>query len=306
MINRLFVDIYGNVGSNVQDTSSAMATICKRYCNDIYFDILKRINWKDINDSYTFSTVAGTSDYALPQNFGKEVYVFNSSTNVELSPITMQELVRDYADGLSSSGDIARYLIVNKPVKKQPTSSSTLSIVSSSASDTTQSVYIVGIDSNEVELSEEVVITGTTPVASVNSYTSIRSISKSAITTGRITITSNSGAVTVAVMSPNDKAYSVVSVRLHYTPTSVVTISMPYIINPYPLVNSYDQPVIDCADVIELGATMMAWRYKRQFSKATDYERQYEKALDTLVWNNENSFNQGHFFGTLPYPRDNY
>lgn len=306
MINRIFVDIYGNVGSNVQDTSTATATIAKRYCNDIYFDILKRINWQDIDDDFTFNTVAGTSDYVLKQNFGKEVYVFNTSTNTELSPITLQELARDYASGISSSGEVQRYIILNKPVRNQPSSSSTLSIVSSSASDTTQTVYITGLDGNSLQVSESVTLTGTTPAVTTNSYSEIRSISKSATTIGSITITANSGATTIAIMSPNDKAYSVKVVRLHYTPTSVQTIAMPYIINPYPMSNDYDQPVIDCGDVIELGATMMLWRYKRQFDKAADYESQYEKALDTLIWNTENSFNQGHFFGILPYPRDDY
>lgn len=306
MINRVFINIYGNVGNNVQDTSSPMQSIIKTYVNDIYFDLLKRINWQDINDDYTFDTVAGTRDYVLPGNFGKEVYVFNQNTNTEISPISMQELVRDYPSGLNSQGDIQRYLIINKPVRNQPSSASTLSIVSSSASDSTQSVRIKGIDSNDVELDETVTLNGTTPATTSNSYKEIRSISKSATTVGRITITSNSGAVTNAILAPADLAYQIKAIRLHYTPTSVVTIAVPYLIDPYPLVNDYDQPVIDCSDVLELGATMKAWRYKRQFAKATEYERQYEKAVDTLIWNNENNFNQGHYFGILPYPRDNY
>lgn len=306
MNNRLFINIYGNVGTNIQDTSTGTQTVIKTYANDIYFDILKRINWQDIDDDYTFNTVAGTQDYVLPNNFGKEVYVFNANTNTEISPITMQELIRDYASSLSTSGDIARYLTLNKQVRQQPSSSSVLSIVSTSAADSTQVVRVKGTNSLGVELDETVTLTGTTPVDTSNSYTEIRSITKSATTTGYITITSNSGAVTVAVLSSADLAYSVNVVRLHYVPTSVQTISMPYLIRPMPMVSDYDQPVIDCADVIELGATMKAWRYKRQFSKAAEYERQYERAIDTLVWDKENSFNQGHFFGVLPYPRDDY
>lgn len=306
MNNRIFVNIYGNVGTNIQDTSTGTQSVIKNYVNDIYFDILKRINWQDIDDDYTFPTVADQQDYVLPTNFGKEVYVFNSSTNTEISPITMQELVRDYAGSLSLSGDVARYIILNKQVRKQPTSSSVLDIVSSSASDSTQVVRVKGTNSLGVELDETVTLTGTTPVNTANSYTEIRSITKSATTTGYITITSNSSAVTVAVLAAADLAYSVNVIRLHYIPTSVQTISLPYLIRPMPMVSDYDQPVLDCADVIELGATMKAWRYKRQFSKATDYERQYERAIDTLVWDKENSYNQGHFFGILPYPRDDY
>lgn len=306
MNNRIFVNIYGNVGTNIQDTSTGTQSVIKNYVNDIYFDVLKRINWQDIDDNYTFNTVAGQQDYVLPNNFGKEVYVFNSSTNTEIASITMQELVRDYASSLSLSGDVTRYTILNKQVRQQPTSSSVLAIVSSDASDSTQVVRVKGTNSLGVELDETVTLTGTTPVNTANAYTEVRSITKSAITTGYVTVTSNSGVVTVAVLSAAHLAYNVTVVRLSYIPSSVQTIAMPYLIRPLPMVSDYDQPVIDCADVIELGATMKAWRYKRQFSKATDYERQYEKAIDTLIWDKENSFNQGHFFGILPYPRDDY
>ena len=92
------------------------------------------------------------------------------------------------------------------------------------------------------------------------------SITKST-TTGRVTATSNAGTVTAAILSPADTAYMVTIIRLHYIPNGVINLSIPYIIEPYPLVSDYDQPVIDAAVAIELGATMMTWRYKRQFSK---------------------------------------
>lgn len=306
MINRNFVNIYGNVGNNIQDTSTNMQTIIKTYCNDIYFDILRRTNWEQVNDNFTINTVAGQSDYPLPADFGKEIYVYNATQLKQLPPIDMQELVRDYADGINSQGEVQRYLIVEKPVRNQPSSASTLSLVSSSASDSTQSVRIKGIDSNSIEIEETVTLTGTTPVATTNSYSGIKAIGKSATTTGTITITSNSGAVTVAMLAPADIAYKVRCLRAHYTPTGVITLSVPYVINPYPLSSDYDQPVFDCADVIELGATMKAWRYKRQMAKANEYERQYERALDTLIWNKENQLSRPHLMGILPQDRDNY
>lgn len=306
MIKRVFSDIYGNVGNNIQDTSSNTQTIIKGYCNSIYFDILKRVNFEDVNTSYSFSTVAGQQDYPLPNNFGKPVYVYNATYLTELSAISLQELVKDYQSSLSSSGVPTRYVLLKSmPVRRQPTSASTLSIVSSSASDTTQIVRVKGYTSNGVEVDESVTLTGTSAVATTNSYTEIRSISKSATTTGYITITSNSGAVTVAVLGSGDTAYSVNILRLHYIPNGIVTINCPYIVDPSPLTNDLDQPVIDCAVAIELGATMMAWRYKRQFSKANEYERQYERAIDTLVWDLENSSTRQRMMGITPYSRDN-
>lgn len=306
MINRLFVNIVSNVGNNIQDTSSAMQTIIKNYVNDIYFDLLKQVDWQSIDDDYSFNTTAGQSDYVLPYNFGKEIYVYDSTNKIEIAPIDMQQLVRDYSSGINDTGAVQRYLIINKQVRNQPSSSSTLSLVSSSASDSTQTVRIKGIDSNGVELDESVTLNGTSAQVTSNSYTDIVSISKSATTVGRVTITSNSGAVTVAIMSPADLAYRVTAIRLHYTPDSSYTIKVPYIINPMPLSSDYDQPIIDCADVLELGATMKAWRYKRQMAKAVEYERQYKEAVQTLIWSKENSFNVSKSIGVTSYPRDNY
>ena len=306
MINRLFISIVNNIASNIQDTSTAMSVIIKRYANDVYADILKRVNFQDINNDYSFPTVSGTSDYILPRNFGKEVYVYDSTNQLEIKSVSLQELINSNSADLYASGDIQKYIITIKPVRLQPTSTSTLSIVSSSASDSTQTVAIKYLDSNGIETYETVTLTGTTPVVTSGSAVEVLSISKSASTVGRITVTANAGAVTVAVLAPADLAYFENVVRFHYTPNGVVTIKMPYIRRPYPLFNDYDQPIIDCADIIELGATAMAWRYKRQFSKAQEYERLYNVAFDTFVWDKENSFNQVKHTLPKPYSREGY
>lgn len=306
MINRIFSDIYNNVCTNIQDTSSAMQTIVKNYCNNVYFDILRRINWDNINTSYTLTTTAGTQDYALPSNFGKEVYVYDQTNLIELSYIDIQELVRDYRGTLSSVGQSLRYSILNKPCINNPTSSSILSIVSSSTADTSQTIRVTGINSSDIEVSESITLNGTTTATSTNSYKEIRSITKSASTIGYITITSNSGEVTIAILSSISIAYNVKSIRLHLIPSSILTLSIPYSVIPYPLINDYDQPVIDCAVAIELGATMLSWKYKRQFSKSSDYERKYEKEIDNIIWDKENSINRIRLTGVVPYSRGDY
>lgn len=304
MINRTFVEMYTNVGTNVQDTSSNTQNIIKDYCNNIYADILRRVNYKNINDSYSFSTVAGTRDYALPYDFYKEVSCYDSTNKIQLARMELQELIDKYIDGINVSGNISRYIILDKFVRSQPTSSSTLSCVSSSAADSTQTIRIKGKTSAGVEVDESITLTGTTPAASANSYTEVISITKSGVTAGYVTITSNSAAVTVAVISSAEIAYRVKVIRLHYTPNSVVTISMPYFTKPLPLSSDYDQPVIDCADIIELGATARTWRYKRQFSKALDYDSLYERSLSEFIWSIENQSNQIRLFNPQTYDRD--
>lgn len=302
--NKLFVNIYGNVGTLVQDTSSAMATIIKVFCNNTYREILRRLNWDVINNSYTISVVAGTQDYILPSDFGKEVYVNDSTNKLAIPFIDFQTLAEKYADTLASTGDVSRYTIFNDTIRTQPSSASTISFVSSSTADVTQSVRVKGIDANGVEIEETITLNGTTASPTTNSYTKVRNISKSATTTGTVTGTSNSGAVTVAVLAPADLVHQVVKMRLHYIPADALTLAVPYHINPYPLSNDYDFPVIDCADGIELGATAQAWRYKRQMSKAQEYERLFEKWLMDAAWEIENQPNQTHLINPKPYSRE--
>lgn len=306
MLNRLFSTIYSNVGANIQDTSSAMQTIIKTYCNNSYFEILRRLNWNSVNISYQISVTAGTRDYILPNDFGKELYVHDSTNNKNIPFISLVKLVEDFTDTISSSGNVGRYTIFQDVVRAQPSSASTLSLVSSSASDTNQSVRIKGTDSNDVEIDETVALNGTTTATSSNSFKEIRSISKTASTTGRITITSNSGAVTNAILSPADLDYKLTKIRLHYNPSNSLTLNVPYYRRPYPLSNDNDTPIIPCADGIELGAIAQAWRYKRQFAKAQEFERLFEKWIVDVAWDQENQPNQTHQFNPKPYSRDDY
>lgn len=302
--NKLFLNIYTNVGSDIQDTTATMATHIKRYCNEGYRAILKRFNWDGINPDHTIAIVAGTQDYVLPGDFGKEMYVYDA-TNLRYVPfIALIELSEKFADSLSAQGLAERYTIFRDVVRKQPTSASILTVVSSDNNDTTQTVRIKGTDANDVEVDESVTLTGTTNAVTTGTFKSIRSISKSAATVGRVTITSNSAAVTNAVLALADLDYKVLKLRVHQIPNNAATWRVPYHVRPYPLSNDNDVPVVDCADGIELFARMRAWQYKRQYGKAGEVERAYEKWLNDAAWDLENQPNQPHLLNPKPYPRD--
>jgi hypothetical protein len=290
-MNKDFLTIVGNCGARVQDTSSAFATIIKAFVNQRYFKVLRAINWQNINYAYTFDTVASTQDYVLPDDFSKEVSARDTTNGTELSPVDFEELVRYYPDAVADAGTVERYVILEDTVKAQPTSASTISVVSSSASDTTQTILIRGISSG-VETSESVTLTGTTPAVSTNSYTRVKAISKSAVTVGKITLTSNSSAVSIAVMAPKVKESRYKLIKLHYVPSSVITVSLPYITKPLPLTEDNDYPVLDIADLIEIGAEADAWRYKRQNAKAQAMEVLFATELQNYIWDKENQPNK--------------
>jgi hypothetical protein len=302
-MNKDFNTMKTNVGTRIQDTSAAMATIIGTFLNKRYFQVLRAINWQNVDYDYTFTTVSGTQNYALPDDFGKEISVRDTTTGVELARVDYQDLVTTYPDEVTDSGSPARYVIYEDVVKAQPTSSSALAIASSSTADTTQTILIRGITGG-VETTESVTLTGTTTANSTNSYTRIKGISKSATTTGSVTITSNSAAVTLSVMAPKVTESRYKLMKLHYVPTTSLVISVPYIIKPMPMTEVNDYPCLDIADLLEIGAESDAWFYKRQGSKAVGKDTMFNIELQQYIFDRENQPNMVITFKPVTYNRD--
>jgi hypothetical protein len=68
----------------------------------------------------------------------------------------------------------------------------------------------------------------------------------------------------------------------------VATINVPYYIKPFPLSQDYDYPLIDIADLIEIGAIADAWKYKRQLAKAQMSELMFVQGLSDYIFDQEN------------------
>lgn len=97
------------------------------------------------------------------------------------------------------------------------------------------------------------------------------------------------------VLATTNERYKLL--KLVNTPADAYTIELPYTIEPTDLSGSV-YPIISCEQALEYGATADAQRYKRQFAKAADYEKMYEMAINTLVWDYNNQPNQVNM--TLP------
>jgi hypothetical protein len=94
-------------------------------------------------------------------------------------------------------------------------------------------------------------------------------------------------------------------IRLYPAPSSIIAILMPYTVNPTDMSGNADLPIMDVSYEIELGATADAWRTKRQFAKAADFEGQYERLIMQKIWNKENSSNKVFQFVPMTYNKDN-
>lgn len=298
-----FKAIKDNVSRDVYDTSTNMLALINNYANIKYFDILRRVNYDAINYDYSFTTVAGTKDYALPQDFLKAISVLYAGGSQNLDELgSIDELYRNESSSVSTQGIPSHYVIFESVAMVQPTNASVVSIVSSSASDTTQSVFVKGMNSSGVEVSENVTLTGTSAAATTNSYARIKSVSKSENTYGAITLTCDSK--TIAVLSPKSRIARYSVMRLWKTPSDAITISAPYIMKPTELIDDNDYPIIDIEDIIEVGAKAMAHSYQRREATANKYEAVYESMITNYIWSKENKPNSVPLFQPNPYSRD--
>lgn len=126
-------------------------------------------------------------------------------------------------------------------VLRQPNTASVVTAVSSSTSDTSQTVTIFGLVSGYPD-QETITLNGTTGVPGVKSFSVIDRVVKNASTVGRVTCTTNSANVTVAVMPTGDTTGGVMytKVRLWPLPSSVFPMNVWYYKQPYRLVNDQD------------------------------------------------------------------
>lgn len=302
--NKLFSEIYTNVQNEVRDTSTSFTSIVKPYINSRYFDIINRLitlNLFEMERTKTISTVANQRTYEMPFDFGEIIYVLDTTSNRPLDVINEQELVQRFGNALSTTGvPIAVILNGEGTVLNQPSSSTKISFVSSSASDTTQSGFIRGI-SGSAEFYETINLSGTTSGQSSNNYDYLLQVSKNSATTGAITFTYSTGSGNVTVLSPEDKTSIRRTIGFHYIPSGVYSIDVRYRRKVKPMINDNDSPIIDIADIIELGSKADAWRNKRQIATAADYENRYELAFDRYI--NQRNLSTVQQFDIIPTDR---
>lgn len=256
----------------------------------VELDIMSRYPFWWRVKSTTLSTVADKYEYTLtPRVDGRRVGKFSNETSDE--HLTIQDLA-DYLWGdptpTDETGSPYAFTFSGlAKVQNQPSSASQLACVSSSASDTTQKLLIRGV-AGGVDVYEEVTLTGTTPVNSANSYSEVESIAKSESTTGTITVTSNSAAVTVISLSPQDIAIECLKVRLQNVPDSAETLRYWFFEKARRMASDYDIPMIPEAfqwKTLMYGVLEIAHLNNQDYEQANLYHQRMEGGIiDLIEW----------------------
>lgn len=303
-MNKSFSQLKTNVGNRVQDTSTTFSTLIGYWVNDKYRDVISRYDWEEMYFTQNINASASVSAYALPANSDRIIICLDSTNSNNIDEVSQQQFYLENYDSWDNTGTPDKYFLNYDVVKSQPGSAEKVTVKSSSASDSSQSVLIRGI-SNDNEIYETINLNGTTVASAANSYTRITGISKSSSTSGYVTVYENDETTVLSQLPGEQLESSYKILNLHPIPTGTITYGLVIKREMLPLNNDYDYPVVkDMADVIEYGACAEAWRYKRQFSKAQAMDVMYEKMLSEKIFQRESQPNRIIQMVATPLNRD--
>lgn len=210
-----------------------------------------------IDIAYDGTTITGTGTYSilpqeeynLPIQVNTRCFIWHEIDGYPsmLSYVTDQSFYANSGNNTSTGTPTHYRMWGENTVISQPKQGSVINVVSSSTADTAIGITIFGIVAGYPDY-EVVTLNGTTSAAGSKTFTSVERVAKSNSTTGRVTVTADSGNTTVAVIPVGDTTSAVKysKIQLYPLPSAVRPINIQYYKEPYRLVND--------GDIHELGA----------------------------------------------------
>jgi len=189
--------------------------------------------------SLDVTATAGSPYLVLPQQV-EALRALRSATD---PLIVMSELFLNRVDpaAFTKTGTPVNYWnMPDSPVLTQPAAAGTITVVSSSTADTTQTVTLFGLVSG-LTAREELSLNGTTPVTGSLSFSELVSVSKTQ-TTGRVTV--KRGADTLGTVAPWDWRAAYRRVRLFPIPDASATMTVEGTRRFQPLVDDDETPML--------------------------------------------------------------
>lgn len=260
-------------------------------------------------NSGTYS-ILGQEEYVLPIQVGHSCFLWHRAFGYPFlmgySP-TQEFYRRGVVDTMENVPQVYRMWGVDWTIE-QLKSPSTITISSSSSSDTSIAVSIFGIVSGYPDY--EIITTnssdGTTSVSGSKIFSSIERTVSNQTRVGRITITGNSGNATVSVLPVGATTTGALYTKLQIypLPNKVFPINVLYYKLPYQLVNDGDVPELgeEFSEAIILLATAKM-NAEQNKSEDEDFIALYKDEIDSLKKTNVDKID---WLPKLQKPQGNY
>jgi hypothetical protein len=204
------------------------------------------INYDGTSSAAQTYKIFGREEYNLPAQVGKVAFLFHEYYG--------NPCVLNYNSSFNFLGWGTNLIVEGTPteyfawaedmVLRQPNSAAVMRIASSSSADTSKDVTVYGTVSGYPD--QETITTnasnGTTVVSGSKLFSKVERVVKDASTTGRITVDTNSAAVTIAVLPAGDGTAGITykKVRVWPVPDNVFPMNVWYYKMPWRLVNDDD------------------------------------------------------------------
>jgi len=309
------IEIATDVAQRIRDTKTDTITRIKDFVNEAYLDMWNRSNWRfAIVSGETLTTEASIAEYALPYDIERILYIGIESLRYALKELDWVDLRE--AELLGVTGRPEAYALGGLAgVTRQPATASQISIVSSSDSDTSQTVTIIGVVSGTVQ-TETVTLSGISTKTTTASFSRIIRVAKNAETAGIVTL--SAGVDTLLMLAPAQLTVDYKLIRLYPTPSSVYTITYDYRRRVQNLTEDRDVPLLPVHTwtVLKDGATMRAlsWQKPDNLKEINHYQTLYEEGLRRMMttegrwaegrWTVKGTFNETNEHKNLEsYPR---
>jgi hypothetical protein len=214
----------------------------------------------------TVTSVADQPNYVLA-NVAKITRMFETTNDRTLYEMSQQDYRFLQPDTTITGTPEAFIWTGRQEVAKQPSDASSLFVKSSSASDTTQTVYVEGVITGNYPVSASVTLTGTTAVDISSATTTWERVDKfylSAVAVGAVTLHEDSGSGTeLAKIAIGQTTTDYAGFSLYMTPSAVITYYVDITRAVTDLAQSTDVPVLpeDFHDVLLLGAVMDEYQH---------------------------------------------
>ena len=283
-----FSQLKTHIGSIVRD--SQIGSTIGDFLNLTLQEIHTQVPGTWIRRKTTFPTVADQESYNLDEEVDRIAILRDITSPRKLiylpDPLFYKYVPNPENIGSGTSG--VYRLWEETGFSTQNTSAEKLTVVSSSTSDTsTFTVVIVGREStNNLQVAEVVTLNGTTAVTTSTTFAigGLLQVSKSAVTTGTITIAGNTSATTFSKVAPAEIAPRFKRLSLYPIPSAVITLYLEYYERLRLLTNDADVPQMDHQWnwLLREGALAKTWEYKQNETAATRHYAIYRDGLKRL------------------------
>lgn len=238
---KTYADLYGSFLATLDESgdTGTTLTVAKNYIKSAH-DLRTSQDWPFMlwPEQITFTTSA-TRYYPLHQEFSRLCWIRNRTTGEFLIETPFRNVEDSGTNWDSDTGRASRFLLGSKmPVSVQPSSASTVNIVSSSASDTGGPTVIVRGDTADGITTETLTANGTTQVTGSTSFTRILQVTKTGTWVGTLTLKAGSTQLLKLFASEYGRSYT--QLEMLNTPDTGDTIAYRFYRIPSVLSNAND------------------------------------------------------------------